>query len=48
MANAVGLAATGILIFFGNKDATWVGFGIMFLMNVAGYLAYIIRMALTL
>ena len=46
MANVTGLLATGIMIFFGDHDASTVGFGIMFLMNFGAFLSYVIRMLL--
>jgi hypothetical protein len=42
----MGLLATGLLVFFSDMDASWIGFGIMFLMNFAAYLSFMIRMGM--
>lgn len=38
LANIAGLTSTGILIFYLDYPASWVGFGIMLMMSFAMYL----------
>jgi len=45
-ANTVGLIATGILVFYSDMNSSWIGFGIIFLMNFAAYLSFMIRMGM--